>query len=297
MAFTLNTSHGMGQVASMLESQGDAITMKDEFPSSTYPWMHKKVNLQFVEPVNGIYRMEEIEKAITSNTRILITSYVQYNTGFRQDIVQLGKFCNERNLIFVLNATQGMGSMPIDVRKSQIDFLVFTGLKWTLAGYGIGGLFINKKWFGKINFPAAGWRSVTDSGLMNNKVLNLKNNASATEVGCPHFPNIFALGGALDLLNSIGQDNIFERIMELNKHLEKKIAEINLPVLSVLNREFRSGITLIKVNDAKSIVQKLLQKKIIVSARGEGLRISVHIFNNFEDIDILTVELKKLILH
>jgi cysteine desulfurase / selenocysteine lyase len=58
----------------------------------------------------------------------------------------LGNFCMENNLIFVVNATQALGIFPVDVKKCNIDFLVFTGLKWATAGYGIGGLYVNKKW-------------------------------------------------------------------------------------------------------------------------------------------------------
>jgi selenocysteine lyase/cysteine desulfurase len=295
MAFTLNTSHGMSQVAAMLEGKGEVITMQDEFPSSTYPWIHRGFKLSFVKPVNGIYRIEDIEKAVTPETRILVSSFVQYNSGFRQDLKALGDFCKKKNLIFVVNATQGIGSMPINVKEIQADFLVFTCLKWTLAGYGIGGLFINKQLFGKIKFPAAGWRSDSNPEHMDNQHPNFKTDASETEVGCPHFPCIFALGGALDLLSNIGQENVFNRIMELNTYLEKKLKENNFQIASVLNQTFRSGITVIKIDNAKEIVRKLREQKIIVSARGEGIRISVHIFNNFEDIEKFISALKEIL--
>jgi cysteine desulfurase / selenocysteine lyase len=284
----------MSQVAAMLEGRGEVITMQDEFPSSTYPWIHKGFKLNFVKPVDGVYRIEDIEKAITPETRIMVSSYVQYNSGFRQDLKALSDLCKRRNLIFVVNATQGMGSMPIDVREIDADFLVFTCLKWTLAGYGIGGLYINKKWFGQINFPAAGWRSDINPEHMDNQHPNLKTDASETEVGCPHFPCIFALGGALDLLSNIGQHTVFNRIMELNGYLEKRLNEKNLKIASIINKNYRSGITVIRIDNAKEIVQKLHEKKIIVSARGEGIRISVHIFNNFEDIDKLISSLTEI---
>ena len=295
VAFAQNTSHAMSIVASMLKNEGEVITMYDEFPSSTYPWLQNGVKLHFVNPVNGIYNLEDIERSINPHTRILVTSYVQYNTGFRQDLEALGILCKKKNLIFVINATQGMGSMPIDVRKFQADFLVFTGLKWTFAGYGVGGIYVNKKWFDKLNYPAAGWRSAKNPELMNNQVLDLKKNASEIELGCMNFPNIFALGGGLDLLKSLGQNAVFERIMELNNYIEKRFDEEKIPIASLRDKKYRSGITIVKADNAKEIVTKLYQKKIFVSARGEGIRVSVHIFNNYDDIDKLITELKPLI--
>lgn len=294
IAFTLNTSHGMSQVASMLEGIGGVLTMHDEFPSTTYPFLHKGFNLKFVMPENGIYTLDSIEKEITQETRILVSSFIQYNTGFRQDIEALGQLCRKHNLIYIVNATQGMGSFPIDVQKVKADFMVFTCLKWTLAGYGIGGMYINKKWLGLLPFPAAGWRSALNPELlMNNRELVIKNDASATEVGCPHFPNIFALGGALDLLNSIGKDNIQDHILGLNSYLEEKLDELKVPVLSVKKSEFRSGITIIKVDNPNLVVEKLAERKIFVSVRGEGVRISFHIFNNRSDVDALILGLKE----
>ncbi len=285
IAFCQNTSHGMSIVASILEGKGDVLTLQDEFPSSTYPWIHKGITVNFVKPEKGVYSIENIKKAVTDKTKILVASYVQYNTGFKMDLEELGNFCKENNLIFVVNATQGMGSMPVDVKKFQADFLVFTALKWTFSGYGIGGIFINKKWFGKIKFPDAGWRSVSEHEVMDNTKLDLKQNASVVELGSMNFPCIFALGGSLDLLSSIGQPAIFERIMELNQYLEKRLIEEKIQINSSLEIKHRSGITVIKTNNAKNIVKELSKMRIIVSARGSGIRVSLHIFNNFKDID------------
>jgi selenocysteine lyase/cysteine desulfurase len=287
VAFTTNTSHGMSQVAAMFEGVGEVLTMHDEFPSTTYPFIHKGFSLKFVMPENGIYSHDAIEKAITPETKILVSSFIQYNTGFKQDIEALGELCRKHNLIYVVNATQGVGAFPIDMKKVRADFMVFTCLKWTLAGYGIGGMYINKKWLVDIPFPAAGWRSAENPGLMNNRELVMKNDASATEVGCAHFPTIFALGGALDLLNSIGKENVRDHILGLNSYLEERLAGLNIPILSVSKPEYRSGITIIKVDDPKSVVEKLFQQKIFVSVRGEGIRISFHIFNNRDDVDKL----------
>jgi cysteine desulfurase/selenocysteine lyase len=294
VAFTLNTSHGMSQVAAMLEGKGEVLTMNDEFPSTTFPFLHKGFKMNFVLPENGIYSLEAIEKAITPETRILVSSFIQYNTGFKQNIEELGKLCKKHNLIYVVNATQGMGSFPIDTQNLNADFMVFTCLKWTLAGYGIGGMYVNKKWHGDIHYPSAGWRSIENPGLMNNREMELKTDASATEVGCAHFPNIFALGGAIDLLESIGKDAVREHILGLNHYLEERVQEIGISILSVTQAAYRSGITILNVSDPKLIAGKLAAKKIIVSARGEGLRVSFHIFNNKSDVDALVEGLQEV---
>lgn len=293
IGFTTNTSHGMNLVAQMLQHKGTVLTMRDEFPSTTFPWLNRKVPVKFAEPENHTYPLEVIKKALTPDVRILVASYVQYKTGYRQDLEELGAFCKEHNLIFVVNATQALGIFPVDVKNTHIDFLVFTGLKWATAGYGIGGLFINKKWLHNESFPFAGWRSVKEPGIMDNLALDLKNETSVIEAGCPHFPNIFALGGALSLFNRIGQKNITERVIFLNRLIENKIREMGIDVICQKEDNHRSGILIARIPEAKKVVSALGEKNIIVSARGEGVRISASIFNNEQDVEILIRGLKE----
>ena len=295
IGFTTNTSHGMNLVAQMLKDKGTVLTMRDEFPSTTFPWLNQKTEIKFVEPIDHTYPIEAIKKALTPDVKILIASYVQYNTGFRQDLEALGKFCKENNLIFVVNATQALGIFPVDVKQCNIDFLMFTGLKWATAGYGIGGLYINKKWLSQENFPFAGWRSVEVPEKMDNLALELKNEASVIESGCPHFPNIFALGGALNLFNQIGKENITNRVIQLNRLLQNELKNLGLEVICQEKDKHRSGILIAKIENPKEVVGKLLDKNIIVSARGEGMRVSTSIFNNEEDIATLVRNLKNLV--
>jgi len=294
IGFTTNTSHGMNLIAQFLKGKGDVITMKEEFPSSTIPWMNQSAKVTFVDPVDSAYSIENIERSLTPDVKILVSSYVQYCTGFRQDIEALGTFCKERDLIFVVNATQAIGVFPIDVVKCNIDFLMFTGLKWAASGYGIGGLFMAKKWLNKAKFPFAGWRSLVDPDNMDNEDMNFRNEASVIEAGCPHFPNIFALGGSLHLFNKIGCNNIVKRIFYLNGLLQTKLEEIGFEVIAQKEDKHRSGILIMKTSNASKIVEELTNRKVIVSARGDGLRISNTIFNNEKDIEVLINALKDI---
>lgn len=295
ICFTTNTSHGMNLVAQFLKNEGPILTMRDEFPSTTFPWLNQKTEIKFVESSDNSYSIKAIKNALTPDIKILVTSHVQYCTGYRQDLEELGEFCKENNLIFVVNATQALGIFPVNIKKCNIDFLMFNGLKWITAGYGIGGLYVNKKWLNKENFPFAGWRSTVDPGIMDNMDLNLKNEASVIESGCPHFPNIFALGGALNMFNKIGTENVTNRVLHLNKLLETKLHDIGIEVINQKKSINRSGILIAKIKNPKDVVAKLFKKDIIVSARGEGVRISTSIFNNEEDINKVIAGLKEIL--
>jgi len=295
IAFTYSTSHGMNLIAGILQHCGDVLCPADEFPSCTLPWLQQRYRIHFVcSRDRGVIHLEDVQRSITEETRVLVASYVQFATGFRQDLVSMGRLCRERKLIFVVDATQGMGVFPIDVVASDIDFLVFSGYKWAQAGYGVGGLYIAPRFLNANSFPVAGWWSVRDPEAVINDRLDLKETAAALEVGCPHFAGIFALGGALELFEKIGAVHIEHRIHELTDYLHQRLDEEGLKIASPRMRHQRSGITIIEVRNAPEVVKSLVQKKIIVSARGKGLRVSMHVFNNVEDIHRLVAALREL---
>ena len=296
ICFTTNTGHGINIIADMLKGRGDIITMDDEYPTSTIPFIHRKLKVRFIKPLKNAYPIEHIEKHLTKNTKILVTSHIQYKTGFKQDLVALGEFCKKQSLIFVVNATQSGGVFPIDIKEANIDFLTFAGYKWTLAGFGNGILYINKKWIKEKDLPLVGSESVKDWDAMDNKKFEIRKEASILEIGAANFPPILALGAALKFLKTIGQKNIQNRIYELNNYLVNKLKNIEkITITTPLERKYRSGITIIKVANPKPLVKKLSKKNILISARGEGIRVSVHVYNNKKDIDKFTSELGKII--
>jgi selenocysteine lyase/cysteine desulfurase len=294
VGFTINTSHGMSLVAGALKGRGTVLTMRDEFPSSTLAWLNAGYKVRFVEPVNGEYPPERIEKAITPGVKILVTSYVEYRTGFRQDLAAVGRLCRRRGLTYVVNATQALGAMPVDVKKAGIDFMVFSCFKWTMAGYGAAGIFAAKKHLGAVKFQQAGWRSVPVPEEMDNEAVKMKKAASAVEAGCMHFPSIFALGASIKLLSGLGAANIQARILDLGDYLVSELGAIGAATATPLRRACRSGITIIKCRNAAKAVEKLAAKGIMVSARGAGIRVAIHFYNDRNDIDKLIAALKKL---
>ena len=287
VGFTLNTSHGMSLIAGALKGRGTVLTMRDEFPSSTLPWLNAGFRLKFAEPRGGRYPVEELEKLLTPDVKVLVTSYVQYRTGFRQDLEALGRLCRRKGVAFVVNATQALGAMPVDARKAGIDFMAFSCFKWTMAGYGAAGLYVSRRWLKRVRFPEAGWRSVAVPETMDNTARAMKPAASAVEAGCVHFPCIFALGEAARMLNRLGVRNIRDRILELDAYLEKGLLELGLETATPLDPECRSGITIIKAEDPARAVAALERRGVMTAARGAGVRVSLHFYHDRSDVDRL----------
>lgn len=283
ITFIQSTSQGMNRIAELLASQGDVLTNESEFPSSTLPWIWRGAKMIYQKPERGKIFLSTLQSLLRPSVKTVLTSFVQYATGFRQDLETLGKIKGNRYL--VVNATQGLGALPIDLRKWNIDFLCSNSYKWLLAGYGGGILYIRRKWLKKFRPASIGWRSMKRPELMDNHRIDIKADASRYEWGCPSFPSIFALGAAIDYFTGIGQEKIEKRILGLTDHAVRGLEKKGFEILSPRDGESCSGIVVFRVKDAEKKCRELLRRGIYVSPRGGGIRLAPHFYNTFEEID------------
>jgi len=295
IAFTHSTSEGMNIIAHMLAHRGHAISNDLEFPSSNLPWINRGADMTIVPSWNGMVPIERIRKAIGKKTRTIITSHVQYSTGFKQDLETLSGICGEENLYLVVNATQSIGALNFDVGKFGVDFTVANGHKWMLSSFGIGTLYIQSKLLDDesgLNPPFFSQFGQEDREHFDNMKIRMSKNASKFELSTPHFPNIIALKAAIAYISKINILRIEERIRYLTQYLIDRLAELKIQVLSPLSNIHRSAIIVFKSRSPEHLVAYLGKKRIIVSARGGGIRVSPHFYNDEGDIDYLISALK-----
>jgi cysteine desulfurase/selenocysteine lyase len=226
---------------------------------------------------------------------------VQYATGFRQDLKALGEELKKKGILFIVNATQSFPFFPINVRSMNIDVLSASVHKWGFTGH-IGTLFYTSSPFRKKYTPPwAGWMSVApEEGSFihtaKNTPFRLHETAERYIIGTYNLQPLLAFQVAIDYLKAIGFQNIQTRIMELTDYLIKGLKKLNIKIISpVARKKERSAIVTFTLGDKnKQCIQTLAQNKIFVGARGEGIRVAVNIFNNFEEIDWLLKVLKKV---
>ena len=307
IAFTHSTSEGMNIIAHMLSDKGIVISNELEFPSSNLPWLNKSTdNIRFVKATDdNKILIEDIAKMVdqSSKTKTVVISHVQYSTGFKQDLEELGKLTKQKGLYFVVNPTQSLGALYFNVKDFGIDFMASNGHKWILSSFGIGAIYIKRKYLRDVEkfrppfFSQFGQKR--RENFDKNMKMNMSNTATRFELGTPHFQNIIALNAAIRYISKIGIRHIEKRILNLTDYLINNLQNMNLQILSPIEeKKYRSGIILFKPRKKKSadIVMELEKKnRIIVSARGKGIRVSTHFYNNEEDVDRLIAGLKRIL--
>ncbi|MFZ0511785.1 MAG: aminotransferase class V-fold PLP-dependent enzyme [Candidatus Nitrosopolaris sp.] len=305
IAFTHSTSEGMNIIAHMLSGKGIVISNELEFPSSNLPWLNKNTdNIKFVKARDdNKILVEDIAKVMEQNSKrakTVVTSHVQYSTGFRQDLEELGKLTKQNGLYFVVNSTQSLGALYFKVKDFGVDFMASNGHKWMLSSFGVGAIYIKRKYlrdaknFKPPFFSQSGQKR--RENFDSNMKMNMSNSATRFELGTPNLPNIVALNAALKYISKIGIRNIEKRILNLTDYLIDSLKNMKLQILSPIEeKKYRSGIILFKARKKKplEIVTELGKRNnIIVSARGKGIRVSIHFYNNEQDVDRLIIGLK-----
>src|SRR5580698_5753183 len=124
IALMKNTSEGIATIANGIDWRaGDTVVaFKEEFPSNQYPWQRlesKGVQIKWLSATDPLDQIHEAAKG----ARLLAISFVQYISGYRASLTQIGKICRDAGAIFFVDAIQGLGAFPLDVRESKIDAL------------------------------------------------------------------------------------------------------------------------------------------------------------------------------
>jgi selenocysteine lyase/cysteine desulfurase len=291
IGLTTNTSSGMNVIVDALERRGEVIASDLEFPVTTLPWRQRGVPVHWIEPASVEVNAASVQRAMNDRTAIIALSHVQYSNGFRAPLEEIGEQKNEH--LFVVNASQSAGVLPLDVKRMRIDALCATGHKWMLAGYGCGFVYLSREILSQTTPRSVGWLNVEEPFAMRNREFQLCKDASAhAELGCPHFAGIFALGASAENLLQLGIKNIEGRALALNRNLTSCLTEAGWKVLSPLGVEaMRSAETLVAADHPARIVARLAHRNVIVTEKPQGIRIATHFFNNEADITQLITAL------
>ena len=292
IAFTKNTSEGVSTFANGLEWQpGDqVVSIEGEFPSNFFAWkaLEKRgVVLRLVQPEQGCVSHESIVSALSSRTRVVAVSFVQYLSGFRLDLEMLGKACAAHGCLLFVDAIQGLGAFPVDVKRANIAGLAADGHKWLLGPEGAGVLYVNRQVMERITPTEIGWWTVRHWADFSSRELSWRDDACRYECGTLNTIGIYGLGAAVDLLLEVGIPNIAERILGLTERLRNGLLAQGHSVFGPPAREESSGIVSFvpRRGTAERLLNLLFSHRVQVAARLGMVRVAPHFYNTEEEID------------
>jgi len=306
VAFTQSTSAGFSIVGRLLKARGidTVVTLEGEFPATTIPLLHSGLRLRVVRPrPDGSYPVSDIEAALGPETGAIAVSAVMFASGYRINLAQLASMCRVKGLPLALNVAQALGQIPLDVGRLGIDFLCGTSHKWMFGGYGTGIFWSKEDWHEPSHYPLAGWLSVRDDQLWDAfpgsprpvggqsfpvTQVQIREEPRAVEAGGSQHTSILTLSSALEIHEQLTIDSTRAHIVRLQAKLREGLRSRGFVPNAPDAPEVSSGICVVPVegspNDA---ARALLNQSVVTTARGGGLRISTHVYNDEGDLDRL----------
>jgi len=294
-----NTAQGLNLVAEGFPWRpGDnVVTLADEFPTNQYPWMNladRGVETRRVPTENGRVDLDRLARAMDHHTRILAVSWVSYLSGWRYDVDQLAAMAHERDALLALDAIQGLGVFELDVTRTPVDFVAAGGYKWMLGPEGVGIFYTRPEHLDLLRPMGVGWHSVVHSHDFSRIELDLRPEAARYEGGSSNMPGLIGLGESLKLLNSYGAAALSSRVVELTDLACRRLREVGAVIGTDRPPGHESGIIVFEMPNRASdeLAQHCLERGVILRLRGGRLRISLHAYNNEEDVERLIESVK-----
>jgi selenocysteine lyase/cysteine desulfurase len=251
--------------------------------------------VQYVKNVDGKILLDDMEKAVDDKTVAVAISHVEYVNGFRHDLRVLSEIVHEHGAYLIVDAIQSVGTMQLDAKRDDVDFLMAACYKWLLSPHGAAYLYVKDELIEKFEPPFVGWASVKHETFDTADFydiwnLNLSKTASRFEVGTPCTISFVGAAEAMKMLLHYGIENVRKRISKLTDHLIEAVEDLGLILQTPKEKQYRSGIVNFKIHRPQKFVEKLEKKEIVVSARANGIRVSPHFYNTEEEIDTLMKE-------
>jgi len=296
ITFLGNTSEAISAVAEGFEwDEGDEIILNTlEFPSNIHPFRileNRGVRLIYVEPdEHGIIQPATLEHVITSRTKMLSISAVQYLSGLKADLKAIGEICKKHRIFFAVDGIQALGATNIDVQEFGIDALASGCHKWLMAPMGIGFLYLSEQLQKNLSPYKTGWLSVKNPWQLSNYEQEWLPVSKHLEIGTLNILGILGLYASLQDFNRIGTESIYSEIPALSQYLIDRLsAHSAVTLLTPKTEKYRAGIVTFSIDDGKdpdAFVDTLKKEKnITISARQGWYRISPHYYNTTKELD------------
>ena len=306
VAIIPSSSYGFANVFNNLKINGNkAITVENEFPSGYFSikkWCSEKnIQLETIKRNNLSAQdwNKKIINSIDSDTSVVIISSVHWMNGTKFELKKIGEKCKNNNTFFIVDGTQSVGALSIDVKDFKIDALICAGYKWLFGPYSMAlgyysskfndGIPIEESWMNRTN--AQDFSNLTEYDSKYKPMAGRYNVGETTNF----ILSPIMLNG-LKQINSWGINNI--------ESYCKKLTKIVINELSPLGIAFENenyftyhlfSLGLPKHLNLLTFKKILEKKKIRVSIRGANLRVSINVFNDERDIDKLVETVKEFI--
>ncbi len=285
-----------------------------EHHANIIPWylLSKEINFQLkILKINkkGYLDINNLKKIINKNTKIISITHISNVIGIENPIKKIIKITKKRNIISIIDGSQAISHLKIDVQKIDCNFYIFSGHKM-YAPTGVGVIYGKKENLDNLKIWKSGGGIISNIDIKKYNINNIQfiNSPWKFEAGTPNIESIIGLGNAIDYINKIGIINIINYEKKIIKYILNKFK--NIPEIKIYGSKNKINIISFNIkNQHPYDIGMLLDQHGIFIRTGNqcaipiiklynipGIcRISIAMYTSKKDINIFIYKLKKII--
>jgi selenocysteine lyase/cysteine desulfurase len=299
IAIVPSVSYGLATAAKNLNIKKDKsiIVIENQFPSNYYVWdnLSRKQQLKLitVKKRNDKLLTEDILEKINSDTGIVAVPNCHWTDGSLINLEKISEAVKSVNAFLVLDLSQSLGALPTNIEKINPDFAVAVGYKWLLGPYSLGYMYVSPEWLENAEPLEDNWSGSKGSDDFKSLTLyqqEYRKGARKFDMG--EFSQFNTLPMSIAALHQIlnwGVENIQSYTKKLTGIISEYLANDKAYQKPLTPKAGHLLGVEIGNRNLESLKKKLSDNKIIVSLRGNSIRISPHLYSNEKDIERLLV--------
>ncbi|MDW7671253.1 MAG: aminotransferase class V-fold PLP-dependent enzyme [Bacillota bacterium] len=271
------------------------------FPATRNAWLNQERNgvaVRYMKNQGGVVTTDQVLDSIDADTFAVSICSVEPSSGYHYEIRRLGDACRERGVYLVVDATQSLGAMDLDVEEMKIDVMVASTYKWLANVFGFSVGYMRKTVIDKIRPCHVGWTGVRDRVKdFNNPALVLHEGAQKFETGGLNWLGLNGVKESVATYLSLGKKDVEDHILNLVALLYREVDKLEQVTIDPWLQEInRSGIVYLKAAEGYNWSNEFFEtRKIRLNLSGDRLRIGIHFYNNEEDIRTFVSALTELL--
>jgi cysteine desulfurase / selenocysteine lyase len=294
IALTINTGYGLSMAARALPLRsGDIVLASDrEFPANVYPWMLLKdvgVTLELAPTTPEGWPDEGflLERLRDPRVRVLAISLVQFSNGYTIDLARLSAATRASGSYLVVDAIQGVGQIPIDLRATPVDVLACGAQKWLLSPWGSGFVYVRRELISELRPAVTGWMAfegTDDFTRLTQYNDSLRGDARRFELITLPYQDFAGMNASLGLLLDMGIPRIRSHLRTLHAPVLDWAATSGARIVSPQG-DRGSGILCVSPANVGEAFRALKAAHIVSSLREGAIRLSPHAYNSLDEME------------
>ena len=263
-----------------------------EFPSVRYLYQAQRRRGAEVEIVpDG----DAVLEAMDERTLLVPVSHVLFKTGEIQAADAIVRRAHEVGALVALDAYQSVGSVPLDVSRLGVDFVVGGSVKWLCGGPGAGWLYVRPELAEGLEPTFTGWQAHARPFAFEPEH-DYAAGAARFLTGTPNVPALYAASAGYELVEEVGVERIREHSMRQTALLVELLERAGLEVVSPRDPARRGGTVVVRTPEPEAVYRELDAREIVCDFRPEvGIRLGPHFFNTDEEVRFAAAQIAEIV--